>query len=78
MAELGNNPPATGRGAAAPGASRERAADLRAGGGKVVAESFPWGGEEDGAGWEQHMGQVGHEWDRHSQETVWRNVLVRP
>lgn len=64
MVEPGNNPLASVRAAAAPGVSRETAADLRAAGQKAVAESLPWGGgEEDRVGWEQHMGQVGHKWD---------------
>lgn len=37
--------------------------DLRAGGEKAVAESLLLGGdEEDGAGWEQHVGLVGQRW----------------
>lgn len=61
--ELENNLSATAVGAAAPGVIWEWVTDLRAGGGKAVAESLLLEkGEEDGAGWEQHMGLVGQRW----------------
>lgn len=61
--ELENSSLATAVGAVAPGVIREWVTDLRAGGGKAVAESLLLGrDEEDGAGWEQHMGLVGQRW----------------
>lgn len=61
--ELKNNSLATAVGAVTSGVIWEWLTDLSARGEKAVAESLLLGGdEEDGAGWEQHVGLVGQRW----------------